>query len=106
MMDDEVTLKEVLMGVSKKLDEFLVQHAQLHTEIAIWSEQMKQLMSSHQAWATDRALELRELQKEVDEIREWKIETGGQLKLIKWAAGGGLVSAAALVAKLMGVPLP
>lgn len=104
--DDDMSLKEVLMGVSKKLDEFLVQHAQLHTEMLIQSEQMKQMMASHQQWANERAIEFKELEREVKELREWKIETNGQMKLVKWASTGGLVAVGSMLLKLFGVPLP
>lgn len=105
-MDDEVTLKEILMGVSRKLDEFLVAHAQLHTEMALQAQRMESLMASHTEWSSDRAAELKELRDEVEMLSDWKISVESQLRLMKWLAGGGAVSAAAFVARLLGVPLP
>lgn len=44
--------------------------------------------------------------KPVPELVAWRNEVNGQLKLLKWATSGGLLAAAALVARLLGVPLP
>lgn len=50
--------------------------------------------------------DLEEAVKPVPELLAWKTEVAGQLKLIKWAASGGALAAAALVLRLLGLPLP
>lgn len=50
--------------------------------------------------------DLEEAVKPVPELVSWKSEVNGQLKLIKWATSGGLLAAAALVLRLLGLPLP
>lgn len=50
--------------------------------------------------------DLEESVKPVPDLVAWKNEVAGQLKLIKWALGGGALGAAALVLRLLGLPLP
>lgn len=45
------------------------------------------------------------LRTQVEEQDDWRVEVQGQLKLLKWITGGGLVSLIVLVAKLV-VGLP
>lgn len=96
---DEITLKEVLIEVSKKLDRFIEAHSTLHNEIA-------QHESRHEVQAETRQRAIDDMREELDDLRDWQIEVKGQLKLIKWATSGGLVAAAAMLLKVLGVPLP
>jgi septal ring factor EnvC (AmiA/AmiB activator) len=92
---DESRLYEAMMEVSKELRDFVSEHQKLHQEIAVHQAKVDQVLS-------DREEEKRQLA----ELRDWKIEVQGQLKLMKWLSMGGAASAIAFALKLVGVPLP
>lgn len=97
-----MSLKEVLWDVSRKLDRFLESHQALHNEMALREERVSQQLSNQR----ELVLSLREMEDRVDALREWQVETTGQLKLIRWAASGGLVAVGAMILRLLGVPVP
>lgn len=97
--DDNISLKEVLLQVSHKLDRFLEAHSSLHTEMtrrdARRDAQLEVVITHHEKHA-----------EKLESLEEFRDEVQGQIKLLKWAASGGLLSVAALIAKLLGVPVP
>lgn len=95
MDNNDISLKEVLMEVSRKLDRFLETHNTLHNEMAVHEAKADQLLATHEMWGKD-----------VEELKAWKTEVQGNLKLIKWVGSGGLATLALLVLKLLGVPVP
>lgn len=97
-----MSLKEVLWDVSRKLDRFLESHQALHNEMALREERVSQQLSNQR----ELVLSLREMEDRVDALREWQVETTGQLKLIRWATSGGLVAVGAMILRLLGVPVP
>lgn len=97
--DNELSLKEVLLEVSRKLNSFLEAHNTLHTVMA-------QHESRHEVQAEARQRAIDDMRDELDELRDWQIEVKGQLKLLRWLTGGGLLAGLALLAKLLGIPLP
>lgn len=97
MRDDmeEISLKEVLLGVSKKLDTFLEQHQTLHTEMAVHGAKVDQIVGDREEWGN-----------ELKDLREWKVEVQGQLKLIRWLSSAGAFALVSIVLKALGVPIP
>lgn len=102
MDTDGMSLKEVLWDVSRKLDRFLESHQALHNEMALREERVSQQLSNQR----ELVISLREMEDRVDALREWQVETTGQLKLIRWATSGGLVAVGAMILRLLGVPVP
>lgn len=95
MNDKEITLKEILIQVSEKLDRFLEAHAALHTDIAANEAKVDAVIASRENWGN-----------RIDAIERWQDKADGQLSLLKWAAGGGLLGAIALILRLVGIPTP
>lgn len=99
MADDNISLKEVLLSVSHKLDRFLEAHASLHTEMtrqdSIRGAQLEAMLARQE-----------KRDEKVESLEAFRDEVKGQIKILKWAASGGLLSVAALIAKLLGIPVP
>lgn len=94
-LDNDISLKEVLLDVSRKLDRFLEAHAVLHTDMARRESEVNTVLRHYERWGD-----------KIEALEDWENEVRGQLKLLKWASSGGLVAAAAMILKLIGVPLP
>lgn len=98
-LENDISLKDVLLDVSRKLDRFLETHNTLHGEMA-------RRDSRHEAQAEARQRDIDEMRHQIDDLEDWQVEVRGQLKLVKWATSGGLVAVAAMLLRVLGVPVP
>lgn len=93
-MNDE-QLYEAMMETSRELRAFIIEHSKLHQEIAV-----------HQAKVDQVLADGKEDRKQLQELREWRVEVQGQLRLLKWLSAGGVAGGASMLLRLLGVPLP
>jgi hypothetical protein len=93
--DNDISLKEVLLQVSHKLDRFLEAHATLHSDMAARESKVDTILDHHEEWGT-----------RIEKIEDWQTKVDAQLSLLKWLAGGGALGAGALILRLLGVPVP
>lgn len=84
-----MTVKELVLEVRDTLNDYLNEHRSLH-------EEMRSAMIAHTTTSEVDALRLtqtveehRELRKEVEELKDFRLKTETTIEALKWVAGGG-----------------
>lgn len=116
---EQTHLREILHGgiqnisqqialLSAKLDT-ITQQGEVGRSDPVATPAGRQLLAEIEAIklrSREREQEAIEREADLEAVLAWQSEIKGQLTLLKWAAGGGLLGAAGLILRLLGVPVP
>lgn len=98
------TAKDILVRLDDKVDKMDLKIDGLQTAVQILvSQNLNERVHQLEANGSKNAQEALRLASEHEQFRN---QTDGQLKLLKWLASGGALAAVGMILKLIGVPVP